>query len=45
MVNEAGQVVEPGLGSFRAAAANANWENAAKNNYYILFLDSPGAAS
>jgi len=45
LVNEAGQFVEPGLESLCAAAANADWENAAKNNYYILFLDSPGAAS
>ena len=45
MVNKAGQSVEPTVESFRAGAASADWVGAAKNDYYVLFLDSPGAQS
>ena len=31
--------------SFRAGAASADWVGAAKNDFYVLFLDSPGAQS
>jgi phosphate transport system substrate-binding protein len=43
LVNKAGQTVEPTVESFRAGAASADWVGAAKNDYYVLFLDSPGA--
>ena len=29
----------------RSASANADWANAAKNDFYILFIDQPGAES
>jgi phosphate transport system substrate-binding protein len=45
MVNKAGRSIEPTVETFRSAAANADWVAAAKNNYYVLFLDSPGAQS
>ena len=41
MVNKAGKTVEPTIESFRAAAANADWVGAAKNDFYVLFLDRP----
>jgi phosphate transport system substrate-binding protein len=43
MVNKDGKTVEPTVESFRAAAANADWAGASKNDFYILFLDQPGA--
>ena len=45
MVNKSGKDVEPTIESFKAAAANADWVGAAKNDFYVLFLDSPGAQS
>jgi phosphate transport system substrate-binding protein len=45
MINKAGKSVEPTIESFRAAAASADWVGAAKNDFYVLFLDSPGATS
>ncbi|MFO1248930.1 MAG: phosphate ABC transporter substrate-binding protein PstS [Alphaproteobacteria bacterium] len=42
MVNKAGHAVEPTIESFRAAAGSADWVGAAGNNFYVLFLDSPG---
>ena len=44
MINKAGKTVEPTVETFRAAAASADWVGAAKNDFYVLFLDSPGAA-
>jgi phosphate transport system substrate-binding protein len=43
MVNKAGKVVEPTIATFRNAAASADWVCAAKSDFYVLFLDSPGA--
>jgi phosphate transport system substrate-binding protein len=43
MVNKAGQTVEPTVETFRTAAASADWVGAAKNDFYVLFLDQPGA--
>jgi phosphate transport system substrate-binding protein len=43
MINKAGQAVEPTVETFRTAAASADWAGAAKNDFYILFLDQPGA--
>jgi phosphate transport system substrate-binding protein len=45
MVNKDGKMVEPTVESFKAAAANADWAGAAKNDFYVLFLDQPGAAT
>ncbi len=45
MVNHAGHAVEPTIETFRAAAASADWVGAAKNDFYVLFLDSPGATA
>jgi phosphate transport system substrate-binding protein len=45
MINKAGQAVEPTVEAFRSGAAAADWVGAAKNDFYVLFLDSPGAQS
>ena len=45
MTNKDGKTVDPTVDSFRSAAASADWVGAAKNDFYVLFLDSPGAAS
>jgi len=45
MVNKDGKSVEPTVEAFRAAAASADWVGAANTGFYVLFLDSPGAAS
>jgi phosphate transport system substrate-binding protein len=45
MINKDGKTVEPTVEAFRAGAASADWVGAAKNDYYVLFLDSPGAQS
>jgi phosphate transport system substrate-binding protein len=45
MVNKAGQTVEPTVEAFKAAAASADWANAAKNDFFVLFLDQPGATA
>jgi phosphate transport system substrate-binding protein len=43
MVNKAGKTVDPTVQSFSAAAASADWVGAARNDFYVLFLDQPGA--
>lgn len=43
MINAAGKTVEPTIETFKAGAASADWVGAAKNDYYVLFLNSPGA--
>jgi phosphate transport system substrate-binding protein len=45
MRNKAGQVVEPTVEAFRAAASSADWAGAAKDNFYIILVDQPGAQS
>jgi len=45
MVNRAGQTVSPTIESFSAAAAGADWSAAAKNNFYVILTNQPGAAS
>ena len=40
MINKAGKTVEPTVEAFQAAAASADWAGAAKNDFYVLFLDS-----
>jgi len=43
MINKAGKTVEPTVQTFSAAAASADWTAAAKNDFYVLFLDNAGA--
>lgn len=43
MINKAGKVVIPDAGTFKAAAANADWAGAARNGFYIILVDQPGA--
>ena len=45
MINKAGQTVEPTVEAFRSAASNANWGEAANNNFYVILVDQPGAQS
>ena len=45
MINRAGQAVEPGVESFRTAAQSADWTAAAKDNFYTILTNQPGAAS
>ncbi|HTK34354.1 MAG TPA: phosphate ABC transporter substrate-binding protein PstS [Caulobacteraceae bacterium] len=45
MINKAGQTVEPTVEAFRAAASNADWAGAAKDNFYVILVDQPGAQS
>lgn len=45
MINKAGLTVEPTVEAFRSAASNANWDEAAKNNFYVILVDQPGAQS
>jgi len=45
MLNKDGKVVEPSLATFGAAAAHADWGQAAQNNFYVLLVDEPGADS
>jgi phosphate transport system substrate-binding protein len=45
MTNKAGKVTEPTVEAFRAAASNADWAGAAKDNFYIILVDQPGAQS
>jgi phosphate transport system substrate-binding protein len=41
--NAAGQVVEPGIPTFQAAAASADWANAP--GFHVVLTDQPGADS
>jgi phosphate transport system substrate-binding protein len=43
MINKAGKTVDPTVDTFSAAAASADWGNAAKSDFYILFLNNDGA--
>jgi phosphate transport system substrate-binding protein len=43
LVNKAGKTVQPTMPSFQAAAANADWANAA--GYYLILTDQPGEQS
>lgn len=45
MVNKSGQTVSPTIDTFKAAAANADWNSAAAQNFYIILVDQPGATS
>ena len=43
MINKAGKAVQPTVGAFQAAAANADWANAP--GYYQILTNQPGDAS
>ena len=43
MINKAGKTVQPTIGAFQAAAANADWAGA--KNYFVILTDQPGDAS
>ncbi|ABA03773.1 phosphate ABC transporter substrate-binding protein, PhoT family [Nitrobacter winogradskyi Nb-255] len=43
LINKAGKVVQPGVASFQAAAANADWASAP--GYHVILTDQPGEAS
>ena len=45
MINNGGKAVAPTADTFRAAAANADWTAASKQDFYLLLLDQPGATS
>jgi phosphate transport system substrate-binding protein len=45
MINKDGKLVQPTLASFGAAGAHADWNQAARNNFYIILVDQPGADS
>jgi phosphate transport system substrate-binding protein len=43
VINKAGKAVQPTIGAFQAAAANADWAGA--KNYFVILTDQPGEAS
>ncbi len=43
LINKAGKTVQPTVGAFQAAAANADW--AGSKNYYVILTDQPGETS
>ncbi len=43
LINKAGKTVQPTIGAFQAAAANADWAGA--KNYFVILTDQPGDAS
>ena len=43
LINRAGQAVQPTVAGMRMASQNADWAAAAKNDFYVLFIDQPGA--
>jgi phosphate transport system substrate-binding protein len=43
LINKAGKAVRPTIESFQAAAANADWANAA--GFYLILTDQPGEKS
>jgi phosphate transport system substrate-binding protein len=43
MINKAGKTVQPTIGAFQAAAANADWAGA--KNYFVILTEQPGEAS
>jgi phosphate transport system substrate-binding protein len=45
MINRDGKAVAPTADTFRAAAANADWAAASRQNFYVLLVDQPGATS
>jgi phosphate transport system substrate-binding protein len=45
MINRDGKAVAPTADTFRAAAANADWAAASKQDFYLLLIDQPGTTS
>ncbi len=42
LINRAGKAVQPTVAGMRQASQNADWGAAAKNDFYVLFIDQPG---
>jgi phosphate transport system substrate-binding protein len=45
MINREGKTLSASVDVFRAAAANADWNEASKENFYIILVNQPGAQS
>ena len=45
LINKDGKRVAPSADTFRAAAANADWTAASKQDFYVILVDQPGAMS
>jgi len=45
MVNKEGKTVGASVDAFKAAASNADWGAASRDNFYIILVDQPGAQS
>lgn len=45
MVNKDGKTLSPSIDTFKAAAANADWNAASHDNFYIILVDQPGDQS
>ncbi|MGC9954705.1 MAG: phosphate ABC transporter substrate-binding protein PstS [Rhizomicrobium sp.] len=45
MINKDGKAVAPTADAFRAAAANADWAAASRQDFTIILVDQPGATS
>ena len=42
LINRSGKAVAPTVAGMRQASQNADWAAAAKNDFYVLFIDQPG---
>jgi phosphate transport system substrate-binding protein len=45
LINRDGKAVAPTPDTFRAAAANADWATASRQDFYVILVDQPGAVS
>jgi phosphate transport system substrate-binding protein len=45
MIDQDGKAVAPTADTFAAAAANADWAAASKQDFYVILVDEPGATS
>ena len=45
LINREGKTVEPTVEAFRTAAQTANWDAAAKDNFYIILTNQAGAGA
>jgi phosphate transport system substrate-binding protein len=45
MVNKDGKTIAATIDTFKAAAANADWGQASRENFYIILVDQPGGES
>jgi phosphate transport system substrate-binding protein len=42
MIDKNGKTISPSIETFKAAAANADWDAAGKQNFYLILVDQPG---